>query len=169
MKIRSGDTVVVIAGKDKGKVGKILRVLHGEERVVIGGVNMRTKHIRRTSQQPGQRIRYEASVHASTVMFVDPTTKKRTRIGYRFDEKGRKQRIAKRSGEVVGLGRKTEGHDVSQGGPSLPPKVPFWKKLGIGGGALKEGERAPGEVTQEERSVPEESRLDSSRSHSRGS
>lgn len=101
MKLRNGDHVVVISGKDKGKTGTVLRVLHNKDRLVIGGINMRVKHVRGTPQQPGQRLEYEASIAVSNVMLIDPKTKKRTRIGSAIDEKGKKNRIAKRSGEVL--------------------------------------------------------------------
>lgn len=102
MKIREGDTVLVIAGKDRGKTGSVLRVLATTDRVVVEGANMRTKHIRRTPQQAGQKIRYEASLHASNVMLIDPKTKKPTRIRHAVDPKtGKKQRIATVSGEVI--------------------------------------------------------------------
>ena len=101
MKIRNGDHVVVISGKDKGKTGTVLRVLPEKQRLVIGGINMRVKHVRGTPQRPGQRLEYEASIAASNVMLIDPKTKKRTRIGFSFTEKGVKQRVAKCSGEVL--------------------------------------------------------------------
>src|SRR3989344_5032398 len=101
MKIHTGDTVYVISGKDKGKTGTVLRILHEQNRVVVEGVNMRVRHIKKTSQAPGQRVKYEASLSASNVMILDPKTKKPTRIGYKVDEKtGAKKRIARKSGEV---------------------------------------------------------------------
>lgn len=102
MKIRAGDAVLVIAGKDRGKQGAVIRVLPLKNRLVVEGVNMRIRHIKRTAQQPGQRISYEASIHASNVMVIDPKTKKPTRIGYSVDEKtGAKKRVARVSGEVL--------------------------------------------------------------------
>ncbi len=105
MKLHTGDLVVVIAGKDKGKTGRILRVLAESSRVVVAGINMRTRHIKKTLQAAGRVVRYEASLHASNVMAIDPKTKKRTRIGYRLKD-GLKERIAKRSGEELATGRK---------------------------------------------------------------
>ena len=100
MKLHTGDSVVVIAGKDKGKVARILRILLEQDRVVVAGVNMRTRHIKKTVQGPGRTVRYEASIHRSNVMLVDPKTKKRSRIG--FEMRGnKKERVAKRSGEVL--------------------------------------------------------------------
>jgi len=104
MRIHTGDTVVVIAGKDKGKTGSVLRILAAKNRLVIGSINMRTKHVRATPQRAGQKIQYEASIHVSNVMLVDPKSKKRTRIGFVRDEKGKK-RVAKRSGEVLVSGK----------------------------------------------------------------
>ena len=82
MKLHTGDTVVVISGKDKGKSGTIMRVLPEKNHVVIGGINMRTRHMKKTQQEPGRILRYEASMNASKVMVVDPKTKKPSRIGY---------------------------------------------------------------------------------------
>jgi len=101
MKITTGDTVVIITGKDKGKTGTVLRTLPATSRVVVAGINMRTKHIKATPQKAGQRLQYEASIHASNVMLLDAKTKKPTRIGFSVSEKGKKERIAKRSGEVI--------------------------------------------------------------------
>lgn len=108
MKIHTGDLVLIISGKDKGKQGTVLRVLAAKNHVVVEGVNMRTRHIRKTPQAAGQRIQYEASLDASKVMIVDPKTKKPTRIGYSVDPKtGAKKRIAKASGEVIAKSAKT--------------------------------------------------------------
>ena len=105
MKLHAGDMVVVITGKDKGKTGRILRILTAENRVVVTGANMRTRHIKKTPQNPGRKIQYEASIHASNVMFLDPKTKKPTRVGYRFTG-DKKERFAKVSGDVIVSGRK---------------------------------------------------------------
>lgn len=102
MKIRTGDLVLIMSGKDKGKQGTVLRVLASKNHVVVDGINMRTRHIKKTVQAAGQRIQYEASLDASKVMIVDAKTKKPSRIGFRFDAKtGRKNRIAKASGDVI--------------------------------------------------------------------
>ena len=102
MKIHTGDLVLIISGKDKGKQGTVLRVLPSKNHLVIEGINMRTRHIKKTTQAAGQRIVYEASMDASKVMIVDPKTKKPTRIGYQIDAKtGSKKRIAKASGDVI--------------------------------------------------------------------
>lgn len=105
MKLHTGDLVVIIAGKDKGRTGRVLRVLRQKGRVVISGVNMRTRHIKKTPQAPGRTVRYEASLSASNAMIIDPKTKKRSRIGYKVKD-GRKERIAKNSGEELLSGKK---------------------------------------------------------------
>lgn len=101
MRIKKDDIVTIIAGKDKGKEGKILRILTAKERVVVEGANMRTRHFKKTKERPGQKLEFEASIHVSNVMLIDPKTKKRTRIGYLKDKSGKKNRIAKRSGETL--------------------------------------------------------------------
>lgn len=105
MKLHAGDTIVVISGKDKGKTGRILRVLLGQGRVIVAGINMRTRHMKKTQQSPGRKIRYEASLDVSNVMILDPKTKKRSRIGFR-EEAGKKERFAKKSGEALLSGQK---------------------------------------------------------------
>jgi large subunit ribosomal protein L24 len=75
MKFHTGDNVVVIAGKDKGKTGRILRVLSSTNRLVVAGINMRTKHMKKSQQSPGRKVSYEASLNASNVMLLDPKTK----------------------------------------------------------------------------------------------
>lgn len=98
MKIKKGDTVVVIAGKDKGKKGKIIRALPADNKVVVEGVNMRKKHERARRQgAKGQVIEFAAPINVSNVAIEDPKTKKPTRIGYTFVG-DKKVRIAKKSG-----------------------------------------------------------------------
>lgn|SRR5690606_21363016 len=101
MNLKTGDKVVVIAGKDKGKEGKIIQTLRQENRVIVEGVNIVKKHIKPTQGQPGSIVEKEASIHASNVMLIDPKTKKRTRIGYSTDKNGKKIRIAKKSNEKI--------------------------------------------------------------------
>lgn len=79
MKIRKGDSVVVIAGKNKNSLGKIVKVLPKQNRVIVEGVNKVTKHVRKSKDKPGQKVQFEAPIHASNVMLVDETSKKRTR------------------------------------------------------------------------------------------
>ena len=99
MNFKTGDKVVVISGKDKGKEGKITHVLRKENRVVVEGVNIVKKHVKGNGQTAGSINEVEAPIHASNVMIVDPKTKKRTRIGHTVDKKGKKIRVAKKSNE----------------------------------------------------------------------
>ena len=102
MQIKKGDTVRVIAGKDKDKEGKVLAVDAKKGRVIVEGVNMVKKHQKARSQTaPSGIVEREGSIDASNVMLVDPKTGKPTRVGYRINEDGSKSRIAKRSGEVI--------------------------------------------------------------------
>ncbi|HKY95862.1 MAG TPA: 50S ribosomal protein L24 [Kiloniellales bacterium] len=98
LKIRKGDKVVVITGKDKGKTGEVTAVLPKEMRVVVQGVNIVRRHQRQTAQQQGGIITKEAPIHISNVAHIDPSSEKPTRVGYRTQEDGRKVRVAKRSG-----------------------------------------------------------------------
>ena len=111
-KIKKGDLVVVIAGKDKGKQGRVLEVLTDRDRVIVEGVQRVTKHTKVGQSQRGTRTggieTGEAPIHISNVMVVDPETKKGTRVGYRTEEverDGRKRtvrvRVAKRSGKDI--------------------------------------------------------------------
>ena len=102
MNFKVGDEVVVIAGSDKGKTGKIVRTLRDENKVVVEGVNIVKKHQKATGQETGGIVEMAAPTHASNVMIVDPKTKKRTRVGHTTDEKtGKKIRIAKKSNEKI--------------------------------------------------------------------
>ena len=97
-RIRKGDLVVVRSGADAGKRGRVLRVLPGEDRAVVEGVNLLFKHLRRSQKNPqGGRVRREAPVHCSKLMPVDPTTDRPTRVAYRV-EGGVKKRVARKSG-----------------------------------------------------------------------
>jgi large subunit ribosomal protein L24 len=100
--IKSGDTVIIIAGADKGKTGRVLRVLTGKNRVVVEGINRVWKHVRPTQRNPqGGRIQKDAPVHLSNVMPLDPTSGKGSRV--KFEERdGRKHRIAVASGTDLG-------------------------------------------------------------------
>lgn len=103
MRIKTGDLVQVIAGKkeNKGKQGKVLKVLKDKNRVVVEDVNMITKHLRPTQANPdGGTQRIEGSIHVSNVMLVDPKTKGPTRVGIEFRD-GKKVRVTKKSGSVL--------------------------------------------------------------------
>ena len=101
LKIRKGDKVVVITGKDKGKTGEVTQVLPKESRVLVQGVNIVRRHQRQTAQQQGGIITKEAPIHISNVAHIDPSSEKPTRVGYRTLEDGRKVRVAKRSGAPI--------------------------------------------------------------------
>ncbi len=103
LKVRKGDKVTVITGRDKGKTGEILRVDPKRGRVLVQGVNMVKRHQGPTQTNPGGIIEKEASLHVSNVAHIDPKSNQPTRIGYRIDSGGRKVRFAKRSGELIDL------------------------------------------------------------------
>ena len=101
-RIRKGDRVIVIAGRDRGRIGEVLKVLPKENRVVVQGVNLVKRHQRPTPRDPqGGIITKEAPIHISNVAHIDPVSGKPTRIGFRYLEDGRKVRYAKRSGELI--------------------------------------------------------------------
>lgn len=101
MKIKKGDKVVVIAGKDKGKTGEITRVIPDENRVVVSGINMMTKHTKPTQMSAGGLNRFEAPMHASNVALADPKSGAATKVGYKTLDDGKKVRVAKKSGETI--------------------------------------------------------------------
>ncbi|MBQ0144059.1 MAG: 50S ribosomal protein L24 [Bacteroidales bacterium] len=99
--IKKGDTVYVNAGNDKGKTGKILSVIVDEDRVVVEGVNVVSKHTKPNAKQPqGGIVKQEAPIHISNVQLIDPADNKPTRVGYKFVD-GKKVRYAKKSGEEI--------------------------------------------------------------------
>ena len=100
-KIKKGDKVVVITGRDKGKTGEVLRVLREEGRVVVQGVNMVKRHTRPSPGQTGGIVEKEAAIHVSNVAHIDPKSSKPTRVGFKILGDGRKVRFARRSGEVL--------------------------------------------------------------------
>jgi len=100
-KIKKGDKVIAIAGKDKGSTGEVLRVLRKEERVLVQGLNMIKRHQRPTQVSPGGIMEKEASLHISNVALIDPKGSEPTRVGYKVIEGGRKVRVARRSGEMI--------------------------------------------------------------------
>lgn len=97
MKLKTGDKVVVIAGKDKGKEGTITKTLKDLNKVVVEGVNVAKKHVKPNGQQAGSIQEVEMPIHASNVMVVDPKTKKGTRIGHNINKDGKKVRVSKKS------------------------------------------------------------------------
>lgn len=100
MRIKKGDTVVVLAGKDKGKQGVVLKAMPKEDRVIVEGVNIQTKHQKQTQKEAAEIKHQEGPIHVSNVMLVDSKTKKPTRVGYKV-EGGKKVRVAKKSGNEI--------------------------------------------------------------------
>ena len=100
-KIRKGDKVVVLAGKDKGRTGEVLSVSPKEEKAVVRGINMIVRHQKQTQSQEAGLIRKEAPIHLSNLAVADPKDGKPTRVGFQTQKDGTKVRVAKRSGEVI--------------------------------------------------------------------
>jgi large subunit ribosomal protein L24 len=100
-KIKKGDQVIVLAGRDKGKKGEVFQVMPKDGRALVRGVNVVRRHQRQTAQQEGGIISKEAAIHVSNLALVDPKDGKPTRVGFKRLDDGRKVRFAKRSGEVI--------------------------------------------------------------------
>jgi len=100
-KLKKGDHVIVLAGRDKGKEGDILRVMPGEGRAVVSGINLVIRHTRQTQNAQGGRLSKEAPIELSNIALVDPKDGGATRVGFKFLEDGTKVRFAKKSGEVI--------------------------------------------------------------------
>ena len=100
-KLKKGDKVVVLTGRDKGKEGEITLVMPKENRALVSGVNMVTRHMRQTAQSQGGRIQKEAPINLSNIALVDPKDGGPTRVGFRVNDDGTKVRYAKKSGEVI--------------------------------------------------------------------
>jgi len=101
LKLRKGDRVIVIAGRDKGRSGTILKMLPTENRAIVQGVNMVKRHTKQTQTAEGGIIDKEAPIQLSNLMIEDPTDGKPTRVGFKFLSDGRKVRFAKHSGEDI--------------------------------------------------------------------
>ena len=101
MKIKKGDKVVVITGRDRGKTGEVLRVMPKDDRLLVQGVNLVKRHQRPGPGNPGGILEKEATIHISNVAHVDPSSDKPTRVGFKIVEGDRKVRVARRSGEVI--------------------------------------------------------------------
>jgi large subunit ribosomal protein L24 len=101
MKIKKGDNVVVISGRDKGKAGEVLRVLPVERRLIVQGVHVARRHTKPRMGDPGGIVDKELTIHVSNVAHIDPQSNKPTRVGYKTLDDGRKVRFARRSGEVL--------------------------------------------------------------------
>ncbi len=100
MKLRVGDSVVILTGKDKGKSGSIVKILEEKGKVMVEGINKKVRHVKGREGNAGERVEFFAPIAISNVGLVDPKTKKPTRIGYKI-EKGQKIRVTKASGSVV--------------------------------------------------------------------
>ncbi|MBA4789438.1 MAG: 50S ribosomal protein L24 [Pseudomonadota bacterium] len=100
-KIKKGDKVVVLVGRDKGRTGEVIQVMPKEERALVRGVNVVKRHQRQTANQEGGIISKEAPIHLSNIAVADPKDGKPTRVGFEVLEDGRKVRVAKRSGEKI--------------------------------------------------------------------
>jgi len=101
MKIKQGDKVVVIAGKDKGKEGKVIKTLKADDKVIVEGVNIVKKHIKPNGGESGRIDEIEAPLHVSNVMIIDPKTKKASRIGHTTTKDGKKIRVSRKSNEKL--------------------------------------------------------------------
>ena len=100
-KIKKGDRVVVLAGRDLGRTGEVIEVRPTEDRAVVRGVNIVKRHTRQTAQQEGGIISKEAPIHLSNLAIADPKDGKPTRVGFKTLDDGRKVRYAKRSGDLI--------------------------------------------------------------------
>lgn len=101
MKLKVGDKVIVITGKDKNKQGKIVKTLKNEDKVIVEGINIATKHIKKSQGNDGSIIKKEMPIHISNVMIVDPKTNKRTRLTSGLDKNSKKVRITKKSNSTL--------------------------------------------------------------------
>jgi len=100
-KIKKGDEVIVLTGKDKGKKGQIIEMIPAKSRAVVQGINMVKRHTKQTQAEEGGIKSKEASIHVSNLALVDPKSGAATKIGYKFEKDGTKVRIARASGEAI--------------------------------------------------------------------
>ena len=100
-RIKKGDNVMVITGKDKGKTGEVLNVLPAQQKVVVRGVNIIKRHTKPSQTAPGGIVERENAIHLSNVALIDPTSNKATKIGFRTLEDGRNVRFSKSSNEIL--------------------------------------------------------------------
>ena len=100
-KIKKGDKVVVLAGRDKGRTGEVIQVMPKDEKALVRGVNIVKRHQRQSANQEGGIISKESPIHLSNLAYADPKTGKPTRVGFEVLDDGRKVRVAKRSGERI--------------------------------------------------------------------
>ena len=107
MKFKLNDSVIVIAGSNRGSTGSITKILNKEDRVVVSGVNKRIKHVKARDGQAGERIEFFAPIHASNIALIDPKTKKATRVRFKIDGT-EKVLISTKSGEIITGKEKTD-------------------------------------------------------------
>ena len=100
MKIKKGDQVIVITGRDKGKTGEVIQAMPKDSKVVVRGINMVKRHTKPTQENAGGIVSKEQPIHVSNVALIDPKSGKATRVGIKI-ENGQKVRVAKKSGEVI--------------------------------------------------------------------
>lgn len=101
LRIKKGDTVKVVTGKNKGKVGEVTKVLPNASKVIVSGVNLVKKHTKPTQMSEGGIVQKELPIHVSNVSMIDPKTNEATKVGYRFEKDGKKVRFAKKSNELL--------------------------------------------------------------------
>ena len=101
MKIKKGDKVIVITGKDKGKTGEVVKAMPKENKVIVSGVNVAKRHQKPSQENAGGIVSKEMPIHVSNVALIDPKSGKATRVAMRLEEGGRKVRVAKRSGDAI--------------------------------------------------------------------
>lgn len=100
MRIKKGDQVIVITGRDKGKTGEVIKSMPKENKVIVQGINLVKRHTKPTQESAGGIVSKEAPIHVSNVALIDPKDGKATRVGFKV-ENGQKVRVSKRSGEVI--------------------------------------------------------------------
>lgn len=100
-KVKKGDKVVVLTGRDKGRSGEVIQVLPKEDRAFVRGINLVKKHQKQTQNQEGGIVSKEAAIHLSNIAVADPKDGQATRVGFRILDDGRKVRFAKRSGDLI--------------------------------------------------------------------
>ena len=100
-RIKKGDRVLITAGRDKGAEGEVIRIITQTNRALVRGVNMVRRHQRQTQTSQGGIIEKEAPIHLSNIALIDPDSGKATRVGFKTDDKGKKQRYAKKSGKII--------------------------------------------------------------------
>ncbi len=101
MKIKRNDTVLIIAGKETGKKGTVSKIFRKQNKIVVEGINIRTKHIKKTTTRKGERIQFPGPFNASNVKIICPECNKAVRIGYQLPENGKKQRICKKCRAIL--------------------------------------------------------------------